>query len=461
MENFDLIILGGGPAGYMAAERAGAAGLKVMLIEKNKLGGVCLNEGCIPSKTLLKSAKIYKEAIYSARYGITVDQSAVTYSQETVINRKNKVVKVLVAGIKSALKEAAVEVMSGEGKIMGKSKEGFSVKINGNAEIFLAKYILIATGSKPILPHIDGLYEGLESGFVLTNKDILDLREIPEILVVVGGGVIGLEMAAYYNAVGTKVIVVEMLDKIAGPTDRDVSDILMEKYKSMGVTFYLKTKAVGFSYGVVKIEKDDVITEIEASKVLISIGRSPVIDDLGLSTIGIEIDHGAIVTDEKMRTNVPGVYAAGDVNGRWMLAHVAYREAEVAVNNILGKDDEMKYNAIPSAIYTKPEVGSVGETEETAALAGIEFEVVNIPMRFSGRYVAEVEGGIGICKVLIDKKTRKMIGCHLVGTYASEIITTASAIIENGSTVSEIKKIIFPHPSVSEIIREAIFKFED
>lgn len=459
MESFDLIILGGGPAGYMAAERAGHAGRRVMLVEKNQLGGVCLNEGCIPSKTLLKSAKVYDDALMSSKYGIMVEPGAVSYDQATVINRKNKVVKILVAGIRSALKAGNVEVVAGSGAIARKSGDGISVEVNG--DLFLAKAIIIATGSMPILPPIEGLEQGLTDGFVLTNKEILDLKKIPETLVVVGGGVIGLEMASYFNSVGTKVIVVEMLDRIAGSTDKDISDILMKVYEKKGVTFCLETKAVKFSAGKVKIEKDGETTDLEAEKVLLSIGRHPVTDGFGFSELGIEMNRGAIVTDAQMRTNIPGVYAAGDVTGGMMLAHKAYREAEVAVNTILDIEDVMKYDAIPAAIYTNPEVGAVGETEETATQKGIEFEIANVSMRFSGRYVAENEGGNGICKVLIKKNTRKIIGCHLIGSYASEVITTAAAFVEKELTVREIKKIIFPHPSVSEIIREAIFQFED
>ena len=451
---YDLIVLGGGPGGYLAAERAGHAGLKTLLIEKRSVGGVCLNEGCVPSKALLYSAKVYDYAKHGDHYGVTCEN--VKFDHAFAMKRKDKVVSTLVGGIKAGLKANKVTLVEGEGMIMGRDAEGFILKV-GNDEYKGAK-LLIATGSMPVVPPIPGVKEGLESGMIMTNREILSIPAIPENLVIIGGGVIGLEMASYFNSVGSKVTVVEMMPKIAGPTDAEISNILLKSYQDKGVDFRLGCKVVEVTADSVKYEKDGKVESVKADKVLLSIGRRPVTQGIGLENIGVATERGAIVTDRFSKTNVAGVYAAGDVNGRMMLAHVAYREAEVAINNILGKKDIMRYDAVPSVIYTNPEVGCVGETEESAKAKGIDVEVANITMNYSGRYVAENEGGKGICKVIVDKKYKRLIGAHMIGNYASEIIFGAGIMIETEMRVDDIKEIIFPHPTVCEILREAIFQ---
>ena len=301
--------------------------------------------------------------------------------------------------------------------------------------------------------------EGLESGFVVTNREILDWQQVPSQLVIIGGGVIGLEMASYFNTAGSKVTVVEMMNKIAGPMDAEISEILMKNYEKKGITFNLGCKVVGVENGKVLYEKDGKTLEVPADKVLLSIGRRAFTEGLGLETIGVETERGKIKTDERGRTNIAGVYATGDVNGTSMLAHTAYRETEVAVNDILGVKDVMRYNAIPAVIYTNPEVAGIGETEETAKAKGIDFEAVKLSMMYSGRYVAENEGGDGIIKVLIHKKYRNVIGVHMIGNYSSEIIYGAATYIETEMPIDDIKQLVFPHPSVCEVIREALFEF--
>jgi dihydrolipoamide dehydrogenase len=451
---YDLIVLGGGPAGYLASERAGAAGLSTLLIEKRSVGGVCLNEGCIPSKTLLYSAKIYDNARYGEKYGVKVQD--ISLDHETVIERKNKVVKTLVSGIKGQLKRNKVTLVEGFGKITGRSAGGYEVKVE--SEIFTGKRLLIATGSVPIIPPIQGIKEGIERGYVLTNREILDIKSIPASLVIIGGGVIGLEMASYFNSAGSKVTIIEMLDHIAGNTDREISGILMKNYQKKGIEFKLNSKAIEIKENSVVFETNGEKAEIGAEKVLMSIGRKPMVDGIGLEKIGVETEKGSIKVDERGKTNVPEVYAAGDVNGFSMLAHTAYREAEVCVNNMVGQKDIMRYNAIPSVIYTNPEVACVGETEETAQQKGIEYEVANISMRYSGRYVAENEGGDGICKVLVDRKHKRLIGVHMIGNYSSEIIYGAGIMIETEMRVRDIKELVFPHPTIAEVIREGIFE---
>lgn len=453
--SYDLIILGGGPAGYLAGERAGAAGMKTLVIEERFLGGVCLNEGCIPSKTLLHSAKIYDYARFSEKYGVTAEN--VAYDHTKVIKRKNKVVKTLVGGINAKLKAYKVDVVKATGKILGRTGEGFQVAAGD--QVYSGKRLLIATGSSAIIPPIPGARESHESGFVVTNREILDLENVPKSLVVIGGGVIGLEMASYFNSAGSKVTVIEMLDHIAGQTDRDIANILLKNYQKRGVTFHLSSKVTEIKADGVVFEANGKQEFVPADKVLMSVGRRPNTAGIGLETIGVELERNAIKVDEYGKTNVPEVYAAGDVNGYSMLAHTAYREAEVCINNMLGQRDVMRYNAIPAVIYTNPEVAGVGETEETCQTKGIDYEVVNLSMRYSGRYVAENEGGDGICKVIINKKYRNVIGVHMIGNPASEIIYGAAMLIESEMRLEDIKELVFPHPTVAEIIREAIFEF--
>ncbi|MDO4547973.1 MAG: dihydrolipoyl dehydrogenase [Clostridia bacterium] len=455
---YDLIVIGGGPAGYLGAERAASAGMSVCLFEKNSLGGVCLNEGCIPSKALLNSAKIYEQAVHGDKYGVKIEGA--TLDHKAVVARRGKVVKTLVGGVGAKMKAHGVTVVKEKAKITGRVEGGFAVEAAG--QVYEAKKLLIATGSVPVMPPIPGLRENYKTGFVLTNREVLELDAVPAKLVIIGGGVIGLEMGAYYNVAGSHVTVVEMLDHIAGPTDGEIRTLLLKEYQKKGVDFRLGAKVTAVEPGkVVYEDAQGKVCEVEADKVLCSIGRRADFGDIGLDTIGVETTRMGIVTDNKGRTNVENVYAAGDVNGHNMLAHTAYRESEVAVNTMLGKSDVMRYNANPSVIYAKPEVAAVGFTEEAAKEAGIDYEVKKLSMRYAGRFVAENEGGDGLCKILVDKKHRNIIGVHMIGGYASEIIWGAAALIETELRVRDVKELIFPHPTVSEIIREVIWEFKD
>ena len=455
MEIYDLVVIGGGPAGYLAGERAGHAGLKTLVIEKREFGGVCLNEGCVPSKTFLNSAKVLDYANHASNYGVTVEGKT-SIDQKFVVERKNGVVKMLVSGIKGQLKRNKVAMKSAEAFIEGKVDDGYAIKVGD--EKVVAKRLIIATGSMPVVPPITGLKENLEKGVVLTNREILNLTEIPNKLVVIGGGVIGLEMASYFSSVGSQVTVVEMLDKIAGPTEKEISEILKKSLEKKGVKFNLGCKVTAIESDGVIFERDGKAEKVDADKILLSIGRRAVTQGFGLENIGVNLERGAIVTDDKMRTNVANVYACGDVNGKVMLAHTAYREAEVAINTILGKKDAMRYNVIPSVIYTNPEVGTVGETEESAKAKGLDVKTVSIPMTYSGRYVAENTALDGICKLVINNKTNTLIGAHIIGSYAGEFIVSVSAMVDLEVDIENIKKLVFPHPTVCEIVREAIFQ---
>ena len=456
---YDLAILGGGPGGYVAAGRAGAAGLSVVLFEKRELGGVCLNEGCVPTKTLLYSAKVYDYTKHADQYGVEVAGSAIDFG--AVFKRKEKVVKKLVGGVKAQMKGAKVEVVKGEAVITGRGADGITLTC-GDAS-YNARNLLICTGSEAAVPPIPGLREGL-GGVVVTNREILELAEQPKELVVIGGGVIGMEFASFFQSIGTKVTVVEMLPKILGPLDDEISAMLQAQYAKKGVEFHLSCKVVAVEGNEVVYENPEGKTcRAYGDKILVSVGRRASFQGIGLENIGVELALNpagrpyGIKVDEKMRTNIPGVYAAGDVTGFSMLAHTASREGEVAVNTILGREDHMRYNAIPGVVYTNPEVAGVGLTEAEAAGKGLDYTVLKLPMAYSGRFVAENERGEGLCKVIVGRQYHEVLGVHMLGNPCSEMIHSACMAIEQEMTVEQLKEVVFPHPTVSEILKETVF----
>ena len=449
---YDVLIIGGGPAGYRAAERAGHKKLSVALFEERALGGTCLNEGCVPTKTLLYSAKLYDYAKGGAEhYGVKSEKATIDHA--AVIARKDKVVKTLVAGVAMQMKGAKVTVVKATAKIAGKSDNGFVVEAGG--ERYEGKKLIIAAGSVAAVPPIPGLKEAVASGDAVTNREVLALTKAPKKLIVLGGGVIGLEMASYFNSIGTEVTVVEMLDRIGGPTDIDMSKMVQDIYAKRGVKFMLGTKATAVKGTTLEVENAQGKSTLKADKILVAIGRRANSVALNLESIGVNTERGAIPTDEEMKTNVPGVFAIGDVNGKSMLAHTAYREAEVAVNVIAGEKDRMSYSAIPAVIYTNPEVSSVGETEETAKAKGIKYKAVQLPFAFSGRYIAENEGGQGFIKLILDADGT-IIGACAIGNPSSEIIFGLAVAVEKKMTCKSFSKVVFPHPTVGEVFRDAV-----
>jgi len=453
MEMFDLLVVGGGPGGYLCAERAAQGGMKVCLFEKKALGGTCLNEGCIPTKTLLNSAKMYRHAAESAAFGVTA--SGVSYDHARVIARKNKVVKTLVSGVGATMSANKVTVISGEAKITGRVDGGFAVESNGTT--YTGCRLAIASGSETVIPPVPGLKEGLDSGFVVTNREVLDLTTLPKNLVVIGGGVIGLEMAYYFASVGVAVTVIEMMPKIAGATDPEICKVLTDAFVKRGMTFKLSSKVLEVKENSVIYEENGEKKALSCDKVLLSAGRRPATAGIGLESLNLQMDRAAIVTDRHLCTTVQNVYAIGDCNGKVMLAHTAYREAEVAVNHMLGIPDEMRYDVIPAVIYTDPEVASVGHSKEGAEKLGMNVKEVKLPMSYAGRYLAENEGGKGFIKLVVDTDRKRLVGCHMVGSYASEIIMTATMMVDTELPPDRLRKLVFPHPTVAEIIREAIF----
>jgi len=447
--NFDIGIIGGGPAGYNAAEKAAENGLKTILFEKNVLGGVCLNEGCIPTKTLLYSAKLLDNAKSASKYGIKIDQ-APTFDLEKIINRKDKVVKQMTAGVKMKLDHAGVTVIQGAATLSG--EEDGIIRILSGGEVYQTTYVLLCTGSETVIPPIKGLSE-LD---YWTSKEALEAKTLPKSLAIIGGGVIGMEFASFFNSMGVKVSVIEMMPEILGAMDKETSKMLRTLYAKKGIEFHLETKVTEVNASQVIVEKNGKSSAIDTEKILLSVGRRPISAGLGLETLNVEMDRSAVKVNEFMQTSHPQVYASGDITGFSMLAHTAYREGEVAINRISGIEDSMSYRAIPGVVYTNPEIAGIGETEDALKAKGTRYRVLKLPMAYSGRFVAENEQGSGLCKLILDEFDR-IIGCHLLGNPASEIIVVAGVAIESGFTVEEFQKIVFPHPTVAEIIRESLY----
>lgn len=448
MKKYQVAIIGGGPAGYTAAEKAGKAGLSVILFEKRALGGVCLNDGCIPTKTLLYSAKLYDSFKEAKRFALEVNDFS--YDFKKIMSRKNKVVRKLVLGIKAKMQEAGVTVIEGEAQLIDQNT------ISCNQETFGFENLIICTGSETFIPPI----KGIENIDYWTHEEALSTKEQPKSLIIVGGGVIGMEFASFYNSLGTEVTVVEMMDEILSVMDAETVEVLRQEYSKRGVKFMTSTQVMSFAQAgdlqsaTVAFDGEEQL--LEAEKILISVGRRARLDELA-APIGLQLNERkqAIVSD-RLQTNLPHVYVCGDANGKSLLAHTAIREAEVAVNSILGMTDSMSYQAIPSIVYTNPELASVGHTEADLIKHKVSYTKKTLPMTFSGRFVAENEGFSGLVKILIETKTKHILGAHIVGNPASEIITLAAMAIENKLTVDQWNKLVFPHPTVSEIFKDLL-----
>ena len=445
---YDVAIIGGGPAGYTAAETAGKAGLSVVLFEKQNLGGVCLNEGCIPTKTLLYSAKTYDSAKQAAKYGVEV--ADVSFDLPKIIARKNKVVRKLVMGVKAKLAAHNVTVISGEAYIQDENT------IRCNDEEYSCKNLILCTGSETVIPPI----EGVDSVPYWTHRDALENKELPASLVVVGGGVIGMEFAAFFNSLGVEVTVIEMLDEILSGMDKELSGMLRTEYAKRGIKFLLQTRVVSLSQeeGMINVsyENEEGKNCVIAEKLLLSTGRRPVTKGFGVENLNLILNKDKTISaDSWSRTSTPNIYICGDITGYSMLAHTAVREAEVVVGAILGKKESMSYKAIPAVVYTNPEIAGVGKLEEDLIRKDVEYSVVKIPMAYSGRFVAENEGVNGMCKIILSRYKR-IIGVHVLGNPASEIIALAGMAVELKLKAEEWKSMVFPHPTVSEIFKEAL-----
>ena len=448
MSSYNLIVIGSGPGGYIAAQRAGALGKKVLLIERDNLGGVCTNVGCIPTKSLLNSAKHYRYAQESEAMGVSAEK--VTFDLTKAMAWKKDTVETLRSGIAFLMKVAKADVVFGEAVCLDANR------VQVGQEVYQGENIIIATGSSPAVPPIPG--SNLPN--VLTSTEILSLEKLPASLVVIGGGVIGVEFASFFASVGVEVAVIEMMDEILPMVDKDMAKLIRREMKP--VEFYLSSK-------VTEIKKDGVLftnekgesQELKGEMVLLSVGRRPNLE--AVKNLKLDINRGGIVVDETLRTNIPNIYAIGDVNGKSLLAHSASRMAEVVVSNLYGKGKQkMRYNAIPWAVYGMPEVAGCGLTEDEAKRQGREVLSATDQMRSNGRFLAENgKRAAGLCKVVVDAKSRAILGVHLLGPYSSEIIYGAAAIIEAELRIEDVKEIVFPHPSVSEIIRDTLYAIEE
>ena len=447
-----LAIIGGGPAGYTAAEKASKAGKDVVLFEQNAVGGTCLNVGCIPTKSLLYGAKQYYNATHAQKYGVTAENVAFDFA--AMQKRKTIVVRKLVAGIKQRLNNEHCTLVSGAAAVVSRTDELVTVSCNG--ETYEAENLLICTGSTNFVPPIPGIKE---NEYVWDSTDALAATELPKSIIIVGGGVIGMEFATLYHELGVPVTVIEAMPTILPNLDQDIVNVLLEKYKKAGINILTSTKVESIEGGKVNVKSqisNDQL-QISAERILVSVGRRANLQ--GLEALNdLELNRGAIIVDEFMKTNLPNVYACGDVTGKIMLAHVAARQAEVMIGRLLKQIplQRIAYNAIPSVVYTNPEIASVGITEQQAAELNIETEVRQLPMTFSGRFMAENEGETGLCKLVLDTKKQTILGVHCIGNPCSEFIAAASFAVRMGYTTAEFEQVVFPHPTVSEILHEII-----
>ncbi len=449
MSEFDVIILGGGPGGYIAGERLGHAGQKVLLVEAKALGGTCLNVGCIPTKTLLNAAKTYHHARHGAQYG--VDAGGVSFDWKRMQAWKSEVVGKLVAGVGATQKRAGVTVINGHGTLEGPGR----VSVNG--ETHTSRHVILATGSEPVMPPIPGT---AGNSRLVDSTGLLELDAVPERLVVIGGGVIGVEFASLFSMLGAQVTVIEMLPEIVPFMDADIAPMLREALTE--IDFRLGCRVTGLDGGAVAFTTAAGAQEtVSGDVVLMAVGRRPVVQGWGAENTGLEFSGRGVVVDDRLRTNLPNVWAIGDVTGRSLLAHTAYRMGEVAAANILDPEahrrgETMRWNTVPWAVYSNPEAAGVGMTEASARAAGHEVLTSTVPGYMSGRFVAEngfrAPGG---AKVIVDADSLQVLGIHVLGSYAAEMIWGACAALETELDLHDLRQVVIPHPTVSELIREA------
>ncbi|MFZ2781647.1 MAG: dihydrolipoyl dehydrogenase [Rectinemataceae bacterium] len=455
MATYDVIIIGGGPGGYLAAERLAEAGKKVLLTEKGDLGGTCLNVGCIPTKTLLNSAKYYLHTKDGAKFGVKTE--SVSFDWAAMQAWKREVVEKLRNAIALTEKKLGVEIAAGSASLLGPGK----VAVNG--VVHEAAAVIVATGSLPAMPPIPGARDNPQ---VVDSTGLLAVTDVPKRLCVIGGGVIGIEFASLFSALGSTVEVVEMLDEIVPFMDREQAPVLRRAMK--GVSFRLGCKVERIESGTVHYRaKDGTEARAEADLVLMAVGRRPALDGWGAKESGLDCSPRGVAVDNRMRSNLPGVWAVGDITGKSLLAHSAYRMAEVAVADILtgggaAKGPQvMRYDAIPWAVYGIPEAAGVGITEQEAEARGIKVAKISLPLRVSGRFAAENGfAAQGAVKLVADAADGRVLGIHVVGSYASEMIWGGAVAIEQELRVADLREIVFPHPSVCEAIREAAWAIE-
>jgi len=436
---YDSIVIGSGPGGYVAAIKGAQLGLSVAIIEKNDLGGVCLNHGCIPTKTLLKSAKVYQEILKANTFGIKIDKSSVSVDWLKMLKRKDIAVKRLTTGVKGLLQKNGVDIIQGLAEVVDKN----NIMVAG--KMYTTKSIIIATGASAFVPPIKGIKEGIESNNIMTYKEILNIKEIPKNLVVLGGGVIGVEFATLFNAVGSNVTIIEK-DKILQNVDSEVRDSYRKLLKKQKIKILEDTE-------LLEITNNKAVTsseEISFDTMLLSIGTKPNL--VGVEKLNLKTYGGGIVTNDSLETSIKDVYAIGDVNGRTNLAHVSSAEGEIAIENVAGLNKKMNYNRVPAGIYGFPEIAYVGLTEDE--LPNDNYIISKFPLAANGRALAEGATD-GFIKIIADKEYGELVGVHIIGASATELIAGIVSTMELEGTIYELAKTIHPHPTISEIIMEA------
>jgi dihydrolipoamide dehydrogenase len=451
VNNFDVAVIGGGPGGYVAAIKAAHLGAKVALVEKEKLGGTCLNWGCIPTKTLVKSASLWREIKHAGEFGLDISGAKVNYPQ--VAARKEQVVGTLVAGIEGLMKKNKITVFYGFGKVMEPGKIVLQKK-DYSEETIEAGKIIIATGSAPARLPIPGL----DLPGVISSDDALEMTEVPDSLLVIGGGVIGMEFASIFSAFGTRVTVVEMLPSILPMVDEELTRRFRPLLKKEGIEVLTAARVkeveqIGAQLAAI-IETGKGEVEIIVSKVLVAAGRIPVTNGIDIMQLGLELSGRAIKVNEKMETNVPGIYAIGDVTGGPMLAHVASFEGIVAAENALGHQSLMDYRVVPSCIFCHPEIAGVGLSEQEVKEQGLDYVISKFPFTANGKALAIGEA-VGIVKLIARKDTGVIIGGHIMGPHASDLIGEVGLAIKAGLTAKEVAETIHAHPTLAETIMEA------
>lgn len=450
-ESFDLIVIGAGPGGYVCAIRAAQLGLKVACAEEREtLGGTCLNVGCIPSKALLQASEKYEEAMHAlSGFGVMVE--GVSLDLDQMLDHKDKVVDSNVKGVEFLFKKNKVEWLKGRAKIAAPGK----VEVGGKT--YETKNIVIATGSDSIdLPGIE-----VDEERIVSSTGALDLEEVPETMVVIGGGYIGLELGSVWQRLGSKVTVVEFLERLVPAMDQEISKQFQRTLKKQGMTFRFKTKVTGASLGEkgVKLTLEPAaggeVEEMETDVLLVAVGRKPRIEGLGLDAVGVELDdRGRVATDDHWRTSVEGIYAIGDVIAGPMLAHKAEEEGVAVAEMLAGGVGHVNYDTVPGIVYTWPEVATVGKTEEELKEAGVDYKVGKFPFTANGRARA-MNATEGFVKILADAKTDRILGCHIIGPEAGTLIHEVVVAMEFGGSSEDLARSFHGHPTLNEAVKEA------
>lgn len=459
-KNYDIVFLGAGPGGYVAAIRAAQLGLNVAIVEKDKVGGTCLQRGCIPSKSLLRSAELYRNAKESEEFGVVIDNVQLNFPK--VQERKSKVVDQLTKGIEFLFKKNKISLYNGYGRIVNNTTVEVDSE-NGEKETITAKNIIIATGSRPkALPGVT-----IDEKIIMTSDGALQMEELPQSIIIIGGGVIGMEWASLLNDFGVDVTVVEFLPRILPLEDEEISKDMTRAMKKRKVKLHTETKVVLDSIKIVdghvelEAQKGDKTIQLQADKVLVSVGRESVINNIGLESINVEVERGFVKVNEYYQTNVPNVYAIGDINGGLQLAHVASHEGIIAVEHIAGKNPKpLDYTTVSKCTFTHPEVASVGLTEAEAKEQGYEIKIGKFQFRGIGK--ALVHGEVdGFIKLIADEKNGKLLGAHMIGPHVTDMISEAGLAKVLEATSWDIAHTVHPHPTLSEAIMEAALDVED